>query len=148
MKRKDSLALEFRELSILIKRRMDQRKKPTLSNDITPVHLWVINYLSANEEKDVFQKDLEEQFSIRRSTVTNMLQRMEKSGLISREAVEQDARLKKIVLTDKAKEIYQMIQTDMAGFQEELIAGIEKEDLETFAQVLRKIKENIKENLY
>ena len=66
---------------------------------------WVIGYLSEHEGKDVFQRDLEEEFSVRRSTATGILQLMEKNELITREPVSHDARLKKLVLTPKAIEI-------------------------------------------
>lgn len=56
-------------------------------------------------EQDIFQKDIEEEFGIRPSSVTGLLQALEQEGLISRESVSTDGRLKKIVLTGKAKEI-------------------------------------------
>ena len=60
---------------------------------------WIIGYLYQNRDKEVFQRDIQEQFSIRRSTVTGILQLMEKNGLITRSSVERDARLKKLELT-------------------------------------------------
>ena len=53
---------------------------------------------------DIYQKDVEKEFQIRRSTATGTLQILEKNGFIRREPVKQDARLKKLVPTDKAKE--------------------------------------------
>ena len=50
-------------------------------------------------EQDIFQKDIEEEFGIRPSSVTGLLQALEQEGLISRESVSTDGRLKKIVLT-------------------------------------------------
>ena len=48
---------------------------------------------------DVYQKDIEEEFRIRKSTVTGILKLLEKNGFIRRESVPQDARLKRIVPT-------------------------------------------------
>ena len=42
-----------------------------------------------------FQKDIEQRFAVGRSTVTNLIQLMEKKGFVKRESVKQDARLKK-----------------------------------------------------
>lgn len=42
----------------------------------------------------IFQKDLETEFCIGRSTVTNILNLMEKKGFVRRESVSYDARLK------------------------------------------------------
>ena len=49
--------------------------------------------LARGQECDVFQKDIEEEYSLRPPTATKLLKDMEKSGLIYREAVPYDARL-------------------------------------------------------
>ncbi|MDO7205446.1 helix-turn-helix domain-containing protein [Paraclostridium bifermentans] len=46
-------------------------------------------------DKDVFQKDLESVFDLKRSSISLMLNNMEKSGLIERMLVKEDGRLKK-----------------------------------------------------
>lgn len=53
--------------------------------------------------REVYQKDIEEEFRIRKSTATGILQLMEKNGFISRESSKKDARLKRIVPTPKAE---------------------------------------------
>ena len=57
----------------------------------------------------MFQRDLQAHFSVRRSTVTGLLQLMEKKGLITRSSVAQDARLKKIQLTPRAIQHHERI---------------------------------------
>ena len=47
------------------------------------------------KEKDIFQKDLEKEFDLKRSSVSLLLNNMEKSDLIQRVPVAEDARLKK-----------------------------------------------------
>ena len=58
-------------------------------------------HLYRHREEQVFQRDIEREFSITRSTVTNILQLMERKGYIERRSVPQDARLKKLVLTEE-----------------------------------------------
>ena len=72
----------------------------------TGCHSFALRFFAENADRDIFQKDFEEEFSIRRSTATKILQLMEKNGLIERQKVESDARLKKIVLTNKALDIH------------------------------------------
>lgn len=91
----------------------------------------------------MFQRDIEKAFSISRSTVTVTLQLMEKNGLICRESVAQDARLKRIVLTQKAVDLHRQIEEDIAGFEEMLAQGIPDEDQETFLRVAQKMRENL-----
>lgn len=60
--------------------------------------------------RNVYQRDIEMEFDIRRSTATNTLQLLEKSGYISRVSVDEDARLKKILLTEKGIGICEVIR--------------------------------------
>lgn len=70
-------------------------------DEVTMMHGWIIRYLYENREQDIFQKDIEQRFAVGRSTVTNLIQLMEKKGFVKRESVKQDARLKKVILTKK-----------------------------------------------
>ena len=65
------------------------------------------------KEKDIFQKDLEKEFDLKRSSVSLLLNNMEKSDLIQRVPVAEDARLKKIILTEKAIKIYPWLLTQL-----------------------------------
>ena len=77
--------------------------------DVTTMHGWMIEYLFNRQDEDVYQRDLEEHFSMRRSTVSRMLQLMERNGLVARASVGSDARLKKITLTPKAIAAHEQI---------------------------------------
>jgi len=107
------------------------------------MHGWIIGYLYDHQENDIFQRDFENEFSIRRSTATAILQLMEKKELITRNPVKYDARLKKIILTDKAIEIHEMVAREIDQMEEQLTRGISGEELETFFTIMRKMKKNI-----
>jgi len=47
-------------------------------DEVTMMHGWIIRYLYENREQDIFQKDIEQRFAVGRSTVTNLIQLMEK----------------------------------------------------------------------
>lgn len=113
--------------------------------NITCMHRWIIDYISEHEGKDIFQKDLEEEFSIRRSTATGILQLMEKNDLIMRKSVSHDARLKKLVLTPKALEIQHEIREEIKAHDKKLSRGISEDDLEVFFKVMKKIRKNLGE---
>ena len=99
MEYQEDLGFQIRTLSHLVKRTVDQTAFAGEENHPTGVQGWIIGYLYENRGKEVFQRDIQAQFSIRRSTVTGILQLMEKNGLITRSSVERDARLKKLELT-------------------------------------------------
>ena len=103
-----------------------------------------LHFLLAQTE-DVFQKDIEEEYSIRPSTATELLKQMEKNGLILRQSVPYDNRLKRIVLTDKALTYRQQVVEDLTALEETLVSGISEEDLEVFFNVIEKMMDNLSE---
>lgn len=145
MKRQKTIGFQIRTLNNLIKRDFEKSKNEMFGN-ATDVHGWAIGYFYDNSHKDIFQRDFENHFSIRRSTATKILQLMEKNGLINRVSVENDARLKKIVLTEKAVEIHKRITADIEKREKRLKNGISKEELDTFFKVANQIRTNLEEN--
>ena len=105
------------------------------------MHGWIIEYLYRHRDEQVFQRDIEREFSITRSTVTNILQLMERKGYIERQSVPQDARLKRLVLTEKGacireKTMQALHQTD--EFVESLLTPEENAELLRLLNKLRK----------
>jgi DNA-binding MarR family transcriptional regulator len=91
----------------------------------------------------VYQKDLEKRFEIRRSTATQILSLMEKNGLILRQPVPRDARLKRLVLTEKAIEMHKEVVKEIEAIDSLLIAGVTEKELQTFFAVIDKVKANL-----
>ncbi len=140
--KKQLIGFEIRTVNNLIKRYVQNRKPPELDVS-TGVHGWALSFFYENRNRDVFQRDFEARFSIRRSTATNMLKLMEKNGLIERTSVDYDARLKKIKLTDKAIEIHKRILKNIDSCEKEISHGISREELNVFFSVIDKIKANL-----
>ena len=103
---------------------------------------WIIGYLYRHSEEAVFQKDLEAEFQMARSTASGILQAMEKKGLITREPIPRDARLKRLVLTEKGMEFQMEIMENFDRIQKVLKSDIPQEKLECFLEVLDMIREN------
>ena len=83
-------------------------------------------------QQDIFQKDIEEECGIRPSSVTGLLQALEQEGMIVREPVSSDGRLKKIVLTEKAKEIQANVVAVHARIIQQLRGSMTDETLRRF----------------
>ena len=84
----------------------------------------------------ISQRDIEQWFNIRRSSVTAMLQGMEQDGFITRCAVEKDARLKRLVATDKGRACHEQIEACIAQFEDDLQAGIDPQQTAAARAVL------------
>lgn len=144
MGRKRSIGYSIKTLSNIMERRVANIKLIADTDRLTGMHSWIIGYLyEYRNKKDIFQRDLEEQFTIRRSTATGILQLMERNGLIQRETVDFDARLKKVILTPKAIAIHEEVMAEFKKIEEELSNGISDEELDVFFSVIEKIKKNM-----
>ena len=122
---------------------MDNSANKQYLDSLTGTNGWVIGYLIRNDGKDIFQRDLEAEFSIRRSTASSILKRMEKNGLIRREPVDYDARLKKLVLTEKSFEVHSLIMDDINMVEKKLVNGLTEAELNTFFETADKLKRNL-----
>ncbi len=71
---------------------------------------------------------------------------MEQKGLIERVGVKGDARLKKIVLTEKAIELHKNICREIADREKRLKNGILPEDLKVFFKVMNSMSNNMEDN--
>ena len=67
---------------------------------------------------------------------TAMLQGMEQDGFITRCAVEKDARLKRLVATDKGRACHEQIEACIAQFEDDLQAGIDPQQAAAARAVL------------
>lgn len=107
----------------------------------------ILHFL-ANEsgERDIYQKDVEDFFCLRRSTVTQNLQGMEKKGLITRTSVSKDARLKKLVLTEQGAELEKRIHDKVLYMERCLSEGLTGEERRDFRSVLLKMSAAMAEN--
>ena len=92
------------QIDRLMFRNLSSRVRAEGLDEVTLMHGWVMRYLYENRDRVICQKDIEHTFDIRRSTVTNIIQLMEKKGYVERRSVPGDARLKCVSLTAKGEE--------------------------------------------
>lgn len=96
-----------------------------------------------HQDKDIFQKDIEATFNIRRSTATGLLQCLEGNGFVKRVSVDYDARLKKIVLTTKAHEFKELLESHIQKMEEILVKDLEPQEVDDLIRIIGKIKKNL-----
>lgn len=145
--KKRSAAMELRRTSNLCMRYMDNYSHKKDIDSITGTNAWIIGYLYDRHGSDVFQRDLEKKFGITRSTASKVINLMVSKGLIVHEAVDYDARLKKLVLTAKATALVSIMHKDNDMLEALLTDDIPEEELEIFFRCINKMKENLKKNL-
>ena len=102
----------------------------------------ILHFILAQTD-DIFQKDIEEEYSLRPSSATEILKKMEQNGLIHREPTSYDGRLKKIIPSEKAIHYQKQVITDLTKLEHDLTKGIDPEQLEIFFQVMEKMLKNL-----
>lgn len=144
MEYQDDIGFQIRTLSHLVKRNVDQSAFSGEENQPTGVQGWIIGYLYENRDKEIFQRDIQNQFSIRRSTVTGILQLMEKNGLITRSSVERDARLKKLELTPCAIDLHERLGRSVRQVEARLDSCLTPQEKQEFLRLCQKIRASLK----
>lgn len=143
MERQD-IGRELHSLDNLVRRYMENYGVKRKVDAITGTNGWIIGYLAEHADSDIYQKDLEREFTITRSTASKVINLMEQKGFVKRLSVAHDARLKKLVLTDKAWEIAAIMQEDQRGMEEQITKGFSHEEIQQLLSYVRRMKENMK----
>lgn len=129
----------------LLSHKVKKRLNATLWDlDITAVQSRVIYYILAHyQETPVFQRDVERVFSLSRSTATGILQLMEKKGIIRRESVASDARLKSLVPTERAAELDAQVRACLRETERMLTRGLSDGQVQLFKEMAAQMSRNL-----
>lgn len=141
---KETVHNELRSLSHLIYRFIENLPNKKKIESMTGTNGCIIGYLAENSDHDVFQKDIEKAFGITRSTASKVINLMEQKGLVERQSVSYDARLKKIVMTDKSKSISHLMAEDMTLVESVLTEGFSLDEKKALYSYLKRMKQNLK----
>lgn len=140
------VGLRLRMISNAIRRYLDGNSELKEELDkLTCSNKWIIGYLyeAEQEDRDIFQKDFEEKFGITRSTVSKMLSLLEKKELVRRVIVSHDARLRKIVLTEKSRELGRAMCGEVNEIEEKLVKGFSQAELNQMNAYFDRLEKNI-----
>lgn len=107
----------------------------TASQTFTLIHL-----LHAQEEGRVInQRDIENELDISNPTVTGILNRLETKGLIQRKTSKEDARMKHILVTQKALELDKILRKEFAKNEQALVSCLSSEEASQLNEMLQRI---------
>ncbi len=105
----------------------------------------ILGYLYHHSSEPVYQKDLEKEFRISRATATNTLQVMEVDGLIIRQAMDKDARLKRIRLTEEAYANHAVIEKQMELLEGRMLQGMSEAEVAELRRLLGLLLGNLEQ---
>ena len=134
------IGFEIRSLSILLKRHINASLVFKENQELTGIQTIIIDYIYKNKDRDIYQKDIESELTIRRSTATEILKLMEKNELLKKKSVKSDRRLKKLVLTEKAIEIHNQVSSSIYDVENKMRSALTDEEYEKFFLIINKLK--------
>lgn len=136
-----------RMIHILSNQMKRESVMPRDTHGLTTMQKHVLKYILLETlESDLYQKDIEEEFQIRKSTASGILQLMEKNGFIIRQCVKEDARRKRIIPTKKAEALRAEILENIQDMEKCLRAGISKKEFDICMKVLCQMQRNLSDN--
>ena len=109
------------------------------NREISLMNLWVVDFLFDNQDREIFPRDIEEEFSITRATASKMLNLMETKELIARKRVEGDGRMKQIVLLPGGFRLQKEAVRVRNRMEEQICRNLTPKEREQFQMLSRKI---------
>lgn len=95
------------------------------------------------KQKNIKRRDLEEFLNLKGSSVTSLMQGLEKNGFIERAQSSKDARRKELMLTSKAKALIAQMDLIFEATDNQLQEGMSEEEKMTFRLLLGIAHNNI-----
>ena len=110
-------------------------------NGLTSIQSRILGHLrqAQDEGRVVFQREIENVFRIKRSSVTSVLQTLEKKGLIVRESIPEDARVKKLVLTAEARKLQACTYHALGEMEQGVRSLFSEEEFNQFLDYMHRI---------
>ncbi|MDH0749243.1 MarR family transcriptional regulator [Pseudomonas sp. GD03842] len=92
------------------------------------------------------QRELAQSVGVEGPTLARLLDSLENQGLVRRQAVVEDRRAKKILLSDTAAPLIEKIETIATALRHELFEGIDEQDLRVCMRVHSTILANLEKS--
>lgn len=103
---------------------------------------WIINYIYSSK-RSVFQRDLEKDFGINRSSASKSVDALVERGLVVREHIPEDGRLKKLMLTNKGQKIAEQFAAREKSVDCALTNGLNTNDKRILMSLISRMKINL-----
>jgi MarR family transcriptional regulator, repressor for mepA len=121
---------------------MDQRLLPY---DITPQQARIIGFVCFKQREGIIvnQKDIEEAFELKGSSITSLLQGLQRKNFIARRSDPDDERRKIVTVLPKAEALVSDFEVVFREIDERMMQGITPEQQQLLAQALEQMVRNL-----
>lgn len=130
------IAKLFREINSILNQ---QLRKAFQGLGLTPPQMMILHYISKKEHCKV--SDISKEFNMAASTVSSILDRLERNDLVLRERKKEDKRVVQISLSEKAFGIKGSLTASINKFMEDMTQAASDEELDEIIGGLFRMKE-------
>lgn len=123
----------------LLKNRLEKDLK---EYNVSPTESIIIRRLC--EKDNLTQKELAKDTYFQQSSLTLIIDKLEKKGMVERRAKKNDRRAYLVCITNKGKELEQILKDTSRKVEEEALKGVDKETKEQLIEILKNIHSNLK----
>jgi len=95
------------------------------------------------EQDGLTQSQIAEQMCVEHATVTQVLERLERAGLIQRCRDEKDGRISRVYLTDKGRALQEPVQRLWSEWEAQALVGFTQEEKLLLRRFLLQMQENL-----
>lgn len=106
---------------------------------LTGTQMSFIDFITRHDQHQVGQRAIEDEFNIRRSTTTTILQRMSARQLITRSNSAVDRRQKVVQLSPQGERLVPIVQQYIADHENHFLANHSHQEVALFRQMLTEI---------
>jgi DNA-binding MarR family transcriptional regulator len=112
---------------------------------LTQAEAHVLAYLAVHAPCSI--NDLHHSFGHKRSTLTSLLDRLERRGWIRRTAHPASRRLVQVELTDRGRPVADRVSAALSTLEQRLLARVGKQDADTALRVLYALEEELRRDV-
>ena len=134
----------FGLMGLMLHRMMNRARSMYQEFDLNRSQASVL--FSLHQKKSMSQKELAAQLNMTPPSITSTIQKMERSGYISRKPDQSDQRIMRLELTGKGESCIQTVKMIADQMEEMLFRGMSAEEKILFRRFLMQINDNLAED--
>ena len=110
---------------------------------ITGKQAAILSFMSFNSNNKLTQRDFEQEFDLRPSTINSVLNNLEAGGFVTRTVSKTDGRAKIVTAEQKGRELFDVIIGSMQRQNDLVIKGFSQAEQQQLHSFLHRIVDNI-----
>lgn len=143
--KENTVGLQIKRLSSIFSRRVENLDGLKSLNEQLGTNAFILLHLVNHKNKTICQNDIKTRFGITKGTISKILSNLEQKEYISRIEIGNDKRKKQIIPTQKAIDVVNAIQDEIAEIDTAVTKDFTSEERAQFIEYLKRAIKNIED---